>query len=391
MDNNQHNQNNGSNKTWLFSILTIIIILAGIMWWMPHVVLGIFYSDLETVDDSELTLDTINVTQENNAYYPLNEIGIQHENIVSEYSGQVSDYTSGESWDQARAQEILDANSAIQEKFAEAATRDVFQIPELRSQSAFEEYQRAQFPQDLDSEGHMSLNAVRHAGRLQDLESRHLLQNDQYEEALDAALVNLQIGEKIFNSQSSPIYNLVGMAIHERGLDAVERIMDQLGDSRPDNLSKVREILKQTSISGLQSVFKIDYQKLSVGLDVMREGGWEAVYGEPLDGEGGALPSDPTQISFYFHVNKTKQMAADYYKSVVGRVESQCWSQSGNKVELEEYNELPEAAWKHKFIPNYAGKVLISVALASPTGFITKICEQQERAQNMAKEITALD
>lgn len=390
MDNNQNNQKRGSAKTWLFSIFTILILLAGIMWWMPHVALGLIYTDAETVNDAELTLESIDIEEADNAYFLLNDIGVEHTDILSEYGEEISDYASGDEWNKERAQEILDTTGAVQQKFTEAAMREAFQDPLFRNSSALQEYMKSQFPQDYDDSDIMNLSSVRAAARLQQIKSRMLLGEGRYEDSLDAALTNIRIGEMMLNSQSELIYNLTGLSIHQKGLDSIDGILENMDDDRPGNLIHVAETLGAMSISGLQNTYKLLYQQNAFGHDALAESGWEAVYGEPLDAEGGVLPADPSQISFYFHPNKTKQIAADYFMTEVEKVKDKCWSEGGNYDRILAYNELPEEEWKHKFIPNYVGKVMITTVPAMSVA-IDNACEQQERALNLSAEISVLE
>lgn len=391
MDTHAYNKESGSVKTWLVSAFGIVLILAALVWWMPHVVLGMFYTDLDSVNDSALALESIDIADERNAYYPLNDIAVQHTELLSEYQDEINDFASGDEWNNERVQEILDATEVIQQTFAEAATLEAFQDPQFRDASAFQDFMQSQFPQDLDADTDiMNLTAVRESARLQQIKSRILLEDGRYDEALDAALVNLRVGEMMLNSQAELMYNLVGLSIHQRGMDSVDEILAEIGDSRPGNLPELAETLGATSISGLKNTYKLLYQGNAFGHDVLADGGWEAVYGEPLDEEGGVLPADPSQISFYFHPNKTKQIAADYYVDEVEKVESQCWSEGGNYDKITAYSELPDAEWKHKFIPNYVGKIMITT-VPSLGGAVDNACEQQERAQYLSAEITALE
>jgi hypothetical protein len=109
--------------------------------------------------------------------------------------------------------------------------------------------------------------------RLQQIKSRLFVNEGSFEEALDAALVNLRFGEMILSSQSSYIHKLIGLEIFQRGLNTIGEVLSQMGTSRPDNFSEISDLLNQMSILGTGSAYKIDYQGIAAGFELMADGG----------------------------------------------------------------------------------------------------------------------
>jgi len=242
---------NRSTLTYFFSGLAVFLIVAGaVVWWQPHTVLGLFYTDIETVEDTPLELQTINVPEGENVFFDLNRLASSSDKL-SQYSDTVKLYANDESWNQDKAQTIINNTQKEQHIFSAAAQKRAFQDPDYRSQRVAENhFQESVLSDNPQNSGYsMDLHVIRETAWLHSVKARLQANSGNYDSALETALKNIQVGERMMESQSPWMYFLVGRAVHKQGQDSVSYVINSLEGKPPKNLSQVVDRLRSPPIS----------------------------------------------------------------------------------------------------------------------------------------------
>lgn len=370
------------------AIISIIIILIAFTYWKPHVPLSLFFNDISQVEDQALELSSVSVPDEQNAYFDLKQIS-QQSDTLSQYRDPVESLLKKEgSWSGSKASIILDKTEPVIEAYSAAARHKQFQDPQFKNKQAVinaakKEYQKTNNKSGSDL---MDLNSIRMAAKLNSVRTKYLTKNKQYSDAIESALVNIKVGEKIMESQSLMLYFLVGIAIHERGLESLKDIL-ATDNKQPEKLRLAAEKLKQTSISGLSASYKIAYHNLATGIDFIEENGYQSIFGSANNSRLPSSIKSVVQKEFYFQPKRTKQKMANNFNKLIKKVESGCSPNITNPEQNKKYRTLPDEEWRLAFTPNYVGKVLMSNLNAFNGVAIDNACEHLIKTQEVLSQI----
>ena len=174
---------------FLAAAIIIFVIIAIIIPSLLSIVKG---KDVLPVDDSKLQLQTINMPDEENAFYDLNKTQqlIDVKNVPKE-KRLTSDYLKSDEWDQEAVKQLLADNEEALQYFTAASIKGKFQLPDADSQS--------KISRDMPI---TPVNSWRELSYLSGVKAIYLAENGKSREALDEAFKSIIIGNAIENSQS---------------------------------------------------------------------------------------------------------------------------------------------------------------------------------------------
>lgn len=368
------------------AVISILIILIAFTYWKPHVPLGLFFNDISQVEDQALELNSINLPDQQNAYFDLKQITNQSE-ALSQYRDPVESLLNEDRWSQSKAKTILDKTEQVREVYSDAAQHEFFQDPQYKNEQAVINGAKKDYKNSNGMPGSylMDLNSIRQVAKLNSIRTKYLSKNQQYNNAVGSALTNIKVGEKIMESQSPLLYFLVGQAIHKRGLESLEDILATTSE-QPAELASVASRLEETSISGLSTSYKIAYHNLATGIDFIEKNGYQSVFGQAEDSEVSASMDNIVQKEFYFQPNRTQQKIANHFKGVIKNVKSGCRSGVTNSEDIKKYGQLPDEEWRWAFTPNYVGKVFMSTPTSFDGGALESACEHLDSVQQFLSQ-----
>lgn len=192
--------------------LKIILIFAGIIvllvvffFAFPYVA-SIFSKDIAPIDDSDLQLSKVNISDSENAYFDLIKLeGNVDENVGDKKLSQ--DIVDNKIWDQEYVDELLKKNKLALTYFDDAAKKLYYQDPVAAD------------PKNYGPTMVLpSMNTYRQIARISAIKAENLSKNGQYQDSLDEVFKIIGVGDKIQKSQGTLIHFLTGLAVENIGL-----------------------------------------------------------------------------------------------------------------------------------------------------------------------------
>lgn len=210
-------------------LVVAIFILVIIVFVIPLFLSIVKGKDIPPVEDSNLQLQTVNLSKEENAFYDLNKLynTEKHQELiilrnVPVGKQLVSDYLKSDEWDQEAVTQLLADNEDVLQYFTDATTKGVFQLPDADNQS--------KISSDMPV---TPLNSWREASRLSGVKAIWLAKNGKSREALDEAFKSIVMGNAIENSQGLLITHLVGIGVKDNGLDILQKVISIIPQDSP--------------------------------------------------------------------------------------------------------------------------------------------------------------
>ncbi len=344
-------------KKIVLIIVAIIIFLFLFVNFLPSV-LGLFSKDIVSIDDSDLRLKNITVSQSDNAYFDL----VKLENIIyepAEKSNVILDIVAGKTWDDNLAEEIVSRNSQAFGYFSEAAHKSKFQDP------AFTDPSKINFSTVLPS-----MNNWRIMARLSAIKALYLARQGKDKEAMDEALNAVRIGQKIQDSQVPLIEYLVAIAMKGIGLETVQKVIVSSKLSSTE-LSQYNQELNQfyKNEDGLITAFKGEYYNQSWAIDAIVSGNKDIMP---------SIVSEDDKVvkmvknNYYFQPNKTKAIFAEYTRTIIKNTNKFC----GEIQTVDVQRLAPSSVVRLYITENAVGKILHDIVAVSLTGVSTKKCQE---------------
>jgi len=367
-----------NNKTIVSQIISgilkflavVIIILVAIVVVIPSL-LSIFNgNDIPPVEDSNLQLQTINLSKEENAFYDLNKLynTEKHQELISLKNvpagkDWVIDYLKSDEWDQEVVEQLLTDNKDVLQYFSDAAAKGAFQLPDADSQS--------KISSDMPV---IPANSWREASRLSGAKAIFLAKNGENGEALDEAFKSIIIGNAIENSQGLLITHLVGISIKDTGLDVLQKVISIIPKDSLI-LSEYKLKLENYQAQGNPAPFITEYLVSKQSLDNLEQG---------RNNLFGAVSKILIKNKFYFKKNLTISYYFDFYNKLAIEAGKDC--QEVKKVQglvepLEEGNLI-----KMYFTENLVGKYYVEI----PELALNNVLEKKCTTENKIKEIISI-
>ena len=324
--------------------------------------LNLFAKDIAPIDDSDLSLKVVTVSNSENAYFDL----IKLENATYEPEGKsqiILDMLAGKTWDDKVAEEVVSRNAQAFGYFAEAASKPKFQDPASAD------------PANITPNTVLpKMNSWRTMARLSAIKAMYLAKQGKDKEAMDEALNSVSIGQKIQESQGSLIEYLVAIAMKGIGLETVQKILPTSKLSSNDLKQYAQGLGKYyKNEDGLINSFKGEYRIQSWSLDAIASGNPE-VLKEVVGEEGSGNPDIANKVkdNYYFQPNKTKLLFADYARANIKSANEPCGEIKATNIP----KLAPTNPAKLYTEENAIGKILHDVVAASLTSVSTKKCEE---------------
>lgn len=342
-----------------------IFILVIIVFVIPSFLSIVKGKDMPPVEDSNLQLQTVNLSKEENAFYDLNKLynTEKHQELIilrNVPAGKqlVSDYLKSDEWDQEVVTKLLTDNEEVLQYFADAASKGVFQLPEADSQS--------KISSDMPV---TPLNSWREASRLSGVKAIWLAKNGQNKEALNEAFKSIIIGNAIENSQSLLITNLVGIAIKDTGLNVLQKVISIIPQDS-SVLSEYQSKLENYQAKGNSSPFITEYLVSKQAWDNIEQGG---------NNRFGTISKILVKNKFYFKKNLTLSYYFDFYNKLAVEAEKDCSELKkvqGLTIPLEKNNLI-----KMYFTENVVGKYFVEIPELALNNVLEKKCATENKLQ----------
>jgi len=347
-------------KIVLIIISVIILLIVGLLS-LPRF-LNLFAKDITPINDSDLQLQKVLVTDKDNAYFDLIKLG----NIIYEPKDKLQtilDMVVGKTWDNQVAEDIVSKNSQAFEYFAEAARKPKYQNPESADPANITPNMVLTPP-----------NSWRQMARLSVIRALYLARQGKDKEVLDEALNSVNIGQKIQESQGSLIEYYVAIAMKGVGLETVQKIIPSSKLTSTELKQYAQGLDKfYKNENGLIMAFKGEYYFQSWAIDSIVSGDTEvlkSVVGE----EESQNPEIAKKIknNYYFQPNKTKLLFAEYARANIKSANKSC-----GEIKTTEVQKLVSTNPAKLYIEeNAIGKILHDVIAINLTGVSTKKCQE---------------
>ncbi|MDD3999171.1 MAG: hypothetical protein PHR98_03690 [Candidatus Shapirobacteria bacterium] len=346
-------------------LAVVIFILVIIVFVIPLFLSIIKGKDIPPVDDSNLQLQTINLSKEENAFYDLNKLynAEKHQKLISLKNvpaGKqlVSDYLNSDQWNQEDIKKLLSDNEEVLQYFTDAAAKGVFQLPEADSQS--------KISSDMPV---TPLNSWREISRLSGVKAIWLAKNGQNKEALNEAFKSIIIGNAIENSQSLLITHLVGIAIKDTGLNVLQKVISIIPQDS-SVLSEYQSKLENYQAKGNSSPFITEY--------LVSKQTWDN-FGQDNNIELGAIMKILIKNKFYFKKNLTISYHFGFYNKLAAEAEKDCLEVKkvqGPVMLLKDNNLI-----RMYFTENVVGKYFVEIPELALNNVLEKKCATENKLQ----------
>ncbi len=337
----------------------ILTLLLGVL--SLNVFLG---RDIPPIDDSDLWLSKVEISEEDNAFFLLKEA--DEIRIPFERGGvSFDEMVEGKSWDEEFARDLIDENEEFFDLFEKALDRPYFQFPEWQDPKAVD------FTTIL-----YNLRGAREIAKLNSVKAQHLLNQGREEEALDLTVKTIKMGQMIQDGPRTPLIGyLSGMAVKDIGLQRL-RIMTPGLTSPSESLKDYAIELERfkTNEEGLIRVMKMEYVSFintKSGIDLALAGKLSMEELEEM-GMGGISFGERMagRLNYLYKPNKTQKEFAEYYRSFINNADKGCY-----EMDLVE----PETAFeghpvKMLLTENLVGKVMREITTISFAGVLDRKC-----------------
>lgn len=334
-------------------ILAIVIII------IPLLLSIVKGKDILPINDSELQLQTINLPEEENAFYDLNKPqNLVDTKNVPDGKQLVSDYLESDEWNQEVVKQLLDDNKEVLKDFTSAATKGKFQLPYTDDPS--------KISSDIPV---VPLNGWREISRLSGVKAIWLAKNGQEKEALNESSKAIIIGNAIENSQSPLITHLVGIAVKDSGLDVLQKVISIIPKDH-SVLSDYQFELENYRAQGNPAPFSIEY--------IVWKQSWDT-FGQDSGADLDRGLKFLTNNKFYFKKNLTISYYFDFFSKLARESKKDCLEVkkvSESIKPLEENNLI-----KMYFTENLVGKHFVKISETAFNNILEKKCATENKLE----------
>ncbi len=351
-------------------LVVAIFILVIIVFVIPLFLSIVKGKDIPPVEDSNLQLQTVNLSKEENAFYDLNKLynTEKHQELiilrnVPVGKQLVSDYLKSDEWDQEAVTQLLADNEDVLQYFTDATTKGVFQLPDADNQS--------KISSDMPV---TPLNSWREASRLSGVKAIWLAKNGKSREALDEAFKSIVMGNAIENSQGLLITHLVGIGVKDNGLDILQKVISIIPQDSP-LLSEYQSKLGNYQAKGNSTPFITEYLVVKQAWDNIEQGG---------NNRFGMFSKILMKNKFYYKKNITHSYYFDFYNKLAIEAEKDCSEVKkiqGLTMPLEKNNLI-----KMYFTENLVGKYYVEI----PELALNNVLEKKCATENKLKETISI-
>lgn len=360
-------------KIWkkiLIGVIISIFVLGGLLLYLPSI-LGIFFRDIPKVNDADLKLEPIVVSDSDNAYFDYAKI----DSIVINKAGDqdTATFLASKNWDQSFVDEILNKNQEAIQIFEQSVRKSKYQDPIMTDLNSFG-------PNTILS----PVSHIRTMAQVISIKSANLSKEGKQKEALEKAFEIIDMGQKLKHSQTL-IHYLVGIAINKVGLERIQYLIKDSNLSA-DILNTYQGRLEtfKNNNENIKNIFKSEY---ILGVNALNMLSTEEITSSVALSNTDSVDKYMRNSSrgfFYFHPNQTKELFANRARKQMALVDKTCDQIAGVNSE----NKLAKRSLiKIYFTPNAIGKILNDVVDVSLNSFILKECEQKTLIVNIQLDL----
>jgi hypothetical protein len=342
---------------WFFAVMLFLIIL---FYSLPHI-LGLFYKDIASVNDSDLRITPEVVSKTDNAYFDYVKLSGK---VVSTVDGkEAGTYLSGSDWDQTFVDTLLNQNLPALQIFAESLRKAKYQDP------VFSDYNNL----TLEAET-FPLGDVRDISKIMSVLSANLSRSGNLPEALAIAFEITDTGDKIEKSNGNLLNILSGIAIKQIGLERIQRLIKSPSVS-PEAASIYRSKLEsyRNNKEGIANAMKVGYisQANTISKSIN-----DAVIKAGID---------PVKLrnNFYYQPNNTKLLLADSMRKNIAYSKMTC----DQLKEIKDPEREKISALSLYFTPNPIGRILVNVMSIPLSSQYLKDCEQDKMITDLESSL----
>lgn len=342
-------------------LAVVVIILVIIVIIIPLSLSIIKGKDILPVDDSKLQLQSVNVPNNENAFYDLNYDLNKVQNLIDtknipQGKQLVSDYLTSDEWNQEAVKKLLADNEGVLQNFTSAATKGKFQLPYTDDPSKISRNMPI-----------TPFNVYREISRLSGIKAIWLAKNGQNQEALDEAFKSIIIGSAIENSQSPLIAYLVGISIKDNGLNVLQKVISII----PKNslaLSEYQSKLEKYQARENLAPISMEYITWKQDLDD---------YLQSQDAELGIVTKILMKNRFYFKRNLTISYLFDFYNQLAIEASKDCSEVKKVQISVKplETNNL----LKLYFTENLVGRYFMEIPEIALNNVLERKCATENK------------
>lgn len=338
----------------MFSIFILIILVA----LFPRI-LNLFTKDIASINDSDLSLRIISVSDEKNAYFDL----IKIEEVVYEPEGktkEIKDMIDNKMWNEELAKEIIFNNQEAFDFFSVAVRKPNYQYPLLAD------------PKNINSRMILpSLNSWRIISGYSSIKALYLSKQEKKKEAIEEALSSVYVAQKMQESQVSLIEYLVAMDMKKRGFKTIQSIITS-SNLNNSELKKYALDMDQfyKNEDGLIAIIKCEYHIRSLTIDALANGDTE-MFPSFTEEESHGI-SKKLNNNYYFRPNKTKDLFASYARKNIENT-----NKFYNNIEnIDIQTQAPSSFIEIYLSENIIGKTLYDITATGLSSMNTKKCNE---------------
>jgi len=335
---------------WFFSILFLLVIL---LFSTPYILSFLWGKDSPPPNDQDIMLQSVNIPKEKNGYFDLiklsdingGETKKAEIKIIIPKDINDMEYLESNRWNNNIIENLLASNTEALKIFSDAANKPEFQIDTTANPVNIQPNMPV-----------VALNTWRQISRISAIKAIFLMRQGKDVEAFDEVMKIIKIGSDIEKSKNIYlIAYLVGISIKQTGLDTMRVLIDRSSSSSEILNSYHKKIKEYESVNNIDP-FRMEYKLGKMGL-------------ENLDISEYDYPINYLyNIKFYFKLNQTLELYANYYRQVIENFEKPCtekWIINKNE---------PDMSWKIYITENSIGKMLISLGVVALENLRNKKC-----------------
>ncbi|MCK4891603.1 MAG: hypothetical protein KAS78_02955 [Candidatus Pacebacteria bacterium] len=340
----------------IFSTIALIVFIL----FLPKI-LDLFTKDIDPIDDSDLSLQVISISNEENAYFDL----IKIKDVIYEpedKSKAIFDLVNNELWDEKLAEDIIFNNQKAFEYFSKAADKKKFQNPISAN------------PENINPNTIFpSMHSWRKMAQFSSIKALYLLKQDKSKEAIQEALNSVYIGQKMQESQVSFLEYLVAISIKRTGLETVQNVIS-LSNLSTEELKKYAYDMDQfyKNENGFVAILKGEYYMQSLSIDALVNGDTEMLKDYTAEQSQDISEKLNNDYNYYFRPNKTKFLFAEYVRKTIKNANRFC-----NDIPTIDSQRLASSSYIKLYLTeNAIGKTIYDIVITSLASVNTTKCEE---------------
>ncbi len=226
--------------------LGVIIAIPVVLFIIVYGIHKIFTGDLAEVNDKDLLLETVNISDKDNAYFDLVKL---NEIKFYETASSSTELLEAKNLDLKQVKELFDKNSEALKMLEDFSNKIFFIEPVMADPSKLR----------ADSEI-ITGTKLREVTRILILKSRYELESKHDTTAYEDVKTVISSGHKLSGSQGRLTTYLVGVSMEKIGLETLDRIVEKSKNNKL--LSEIHLYFPNFEIEINKTLFKDDYVML---------------------------------------------------------------------------------------------------------------------------------